>query len=255
MVAEVQTLIHSYADWMEEQISVRTISEYEEITTPFLDRHNDYIQIYLKELSENDYLLTDGGYIINDLQACGCPIDTEKRIALLHETLRGFGVKLEEENELTVRTSRENFPQKKHNLIQAILAVNDLAYTSKQNVGQLFIEDVKQRLKKLNVRYIEKIEIVGKSGLEHPFDIVIAASPDGKDPEKILQPYNSFNLQQAQALAFKWTDIKDTRIISLFVVTKPGIIVGKKVRNICDTFGMHVVSYDNLELITQPITA
>lgn len=255
MVTDVLALIHSYADWIVEQISVRTIGEYQEITTPFLDRHNDCIQIYLKEIAENDYLLTDGGYTITDLKACGCPIDTEKRIDLLHETLRGFGVQLEEENELTVHASSGNFPQRKHNLIQAILAVNDLAYTSKQNVGQLFTEDVKQWLKKLNVRYIEKTAIFGKSGLGHAFDIVIAPSLDGKYPERIIQPYNNLTLQQAQALAFKWTDIRETRNIAIYVVTKPGRALSKNVMDICETCGMNMVLSDNLDSIAPQITA
>ncbi len=255
MVTNVQALIHSYADWIGEQISVRTIGEYQEITTPFLDRHNDCIQIYLKELAENDYLLTDGGNTITDLKACGCPIDTDKRLDLLHETLHGFGILLEEENELTVHASPGNFPQRKHNLIQAILAVNDLAYTSKQNIGQLFTEDVKQWLKNLNVRYIEKTAIFGKSGIGHAFDIVIAASPDGKYPERIIQPYNNLNLLQAQALAFKWNDIKETRNISIYVVTKPGRALSKNVREICETYGMNPVSFDNLDSIAQQITA
>jgi len=255
MVTDVLALIRSYADWIVEQISVRTIGEYQEITTPFLDRHNDCIQIYLKELAENDYLLTDGGYTITDLKACGCPIDTDKRIDLLHETLRGFGVQLEEENELTVHASPGNFPQRKHNLIQAVLAVNDLAYTSKQNVGLLFTEDVKQWLKKLNVRYIEKTAIFGKSGLGHAFDIVIAPSLDGKYPERIIQPFNNPTLQQAQALAFKWTDIKETRNISIYVVTKPGRTLSKNVIDICETCDMNIVSYDNIDSIAQQITA
>lgn len=255
MVTDAQTLIRSYADWIVEQISVRTVGEYEEITTPFLDRHNDCIQIYLKEIAENNYLLTDAGYTITDLKASGCPIDTDKRFDLLNETLRGFGVHLEEENELTVHTSPGNFPQKKHNLIQAILAVNDLAYTSKQNIGQLFTEDVKQWLKNLNVRYIEKMAIMGKSGLGHAFDIVIAPSLDGKYPERIIQPYNNLNLQQTQALAFKWTDIRETRNIAIYVVTKPGRALSKNVIEICDTCGMNMVSYDNLGSITPQITA
>ena len=95
-----------------------------EITTPYLDRHNDALQIYAR--SENGaFVLTDDSYIIHDLEASGCKLDTEKRKDLLQMTLNGFGVKLNHEA-IEVQATPENFPLRKHNLIQAMLAVNDL---------------------------------------------------------------------------------------------------------------------------------
>ena len=38
--------------------------------------------------------MTDDSYIIHDLEASGCKLDTEKRKNLLQMTLNGFGVKL-----------------------------------------------------------------------------------------------------------------------------------------------------------------
>lgn len=35
-----------YLAWLKSQISYRQTGPYTEITTPFLDRHNDQIQIY-----------------------------------------------------------------------------------------------------------------------------------------------------------------------------------------------------------------
>src|SRR5208282_6825471 len=64
-----------------------------EITTPYLDRHNDALQIYVRR--ENDgFVLTDDSYIVHDLESSGCKLDTEKRKDLLGMTLKGFGVKL-----------------------------------------------------------------------------------------------------------------------------------------------------------------
>jgi hypothetical protein len=96
-----------------------------EITTPYLDRHNDALQIYVR--AENGgYVLTDDGYTIHDLQASGCNL-TGKRQDLLKMTLSGFGVKLRDEA-LEVQSTADTFPLKKHSLVQAMLAVNDLFY-------------------------------------------------------------------------------------------------------------------------------
>ena len=48
MATDIDTLLQSYTTWLGEQIKTRTIGEYQEITTPFLDRHNDCIQLYLR---------------------------------------------------------------------------------------------------------------------------------------------------------------------------------------------------------------
>ena len=44
------------------------IEEYLQITSPFLDRFNDYLQVYAKIDKNNEILLTDDSYIINNLQ-------------------------------------------------------------------------------------------------------------------------------------------------------------------------------------------
>lgn len=59
-----------------------------EITTPFLDRHNDRLQIYATK-SNGHFALTDDGYVIQDLQSSGCELKTKKRRALLETTLNG----------------------------------------------------------------------------------------------------------------------------------------------------------------------
>lgn len=95
-----------------------------EITAPYLDRNNDYIQIYLKKEDEG-YLLTDGGSTITGLIQEGCSIDTPKRQRLLQLTLNSYGV-VENNGALQVKATPDNFALQKHFLLQAILAVNDM---------------------------------------------------------------------------------------------------------------------------------
>ena len=48
MITEMQALIDRYVAWLKDKTSLRQIDDWIEITTPYLDRHNDYLQIYAK---------------------------------------------------------------------------------------------------------------------------------------------------------------------------------------------------------------
>lgn len=74
-------------------ISKRQLDDWVEITTPYLDRHNDYLQIYARR-QNGSYILTDDGYILSKLELSGCKLESPKRLALLQMTLNEFGVKL-----------------------------------------------------------------------------------------------------------------------------------------------------------------
>lgn len=74
-------------------ISKRQLDDWVEITTPYLDRHNDYLQIYARR-QNGSYILTDDGYILSELELSGCKLESPKRLALLQMTLNEFGVKL-----------------------------------------------------------------------------------------------------------------------------------------------------------------
>jgi len=78
MIEEVTTLVECYRSWLKDKTALREINGHIEITTPFLDRHNDFIQIYARR--ENDgFLLTDDGYTIDDLSMSGCLLSRRVR--------------------------------------------------------------------------------------------------------------------------------------------------------------------------------
>ena len=106
--------------------SGKQLKDWVEITSPYLDRNNDYIQIYLKK-DEEGYLLKDGGSNITGLIQEGCLLDTPKRQKLLQLTLNGYGI-IENNGALQVKATPDNFALRKHFLLQAILAVNDMFY-------------------------------------------------------------------------------------------------------------------------------
>ena len=46
---DIQKLIDEYAMWLKSEITFEKIGEYYEITTPYLDIDNDYLQIYVRQ--------------------------------------------------------------------------------------------------------------------------------------------------------------------------------------------------------------
>jgi len=207
MIDEIQKLLDQYLAWLKEKTTLNQVKDWIEITTPYLDRHNDCLQIYAKR-ENNGFLLTDDGYVIGDLRRSGCDLESKKRKDLLALTLNGFGVKLDADN-LVVHASSDNFALRKHNLVQSMLAVNDLFYLAVPMVASLFLEDVTAWLDIHEIRYTPKVKFTGKSGYDHLFDFVIPASK--KQPERILQTINRPSRNTAQVVAFSWIDTKEVR--------------------------------------------
>jgi hypothetical protein len=179
---DTKSLIDSYIEWFKERISFEQLEGSCEITTPFLDRHNDAIVIYL-ERNGDEILLTDDGYTLSDLSLSGVDM-TPNRQQILKTMLNGFGVE-NVENELVVITSQDDFPRKKHNLVQTILAVNDMFMTGQAMVRSLFLEEVEAFLKENEVHFSKAITLKGKSQMDHTFDFHIA--PTQNQPERLIQ--------------------------------------------------------------------
>lgn len=208
IVDDIERLLHDYRTWLKDKMTLREVNgSWVEITTPYLDRHNDMLQIYAR--SENGgFILSDDSHIIHDLESSGCSLDTEKRKDLLAMTLNGFGVKLNQKA-IEVHATSENFPLRKHNLIQAMLAVNDLFYLAKPFVDSLFFEDVVSWLDANDIRYIPKVKLPGTSGYDQSFDFVIPKFRD--QPERIVEAITRPTRQTAQSLIHKWNDTRPVR--------------------------------------------
>ncbi len=207
MIDEIQSLLDRYAAWLKDKTTLLQKDDWIEITTPYLDRHNDYLQIYAKN-ENGGFLLTDDGYVIEDLKLSGCKLESKKRQDLLKMTLNGFGILLDDDK-LKIHASKEDFALKKHNLIQAMLAVNDLFYLAIPLVASLFLEDVTTWLELHEIRYTPKVKFTGKSGYDHLFDFVIPKSKTF--PERILKTINRPSRDTAQTIAFSWFDTKEVR--------------------------------------------
>lgn len=207
MIQEIENLLDAYHAWLKDKTALRQIDQWVEITTPYLDRHNDYVQIYAKR-ANGGFILTDDGYTIEDLEQSGCKLESRKRQDLLKMTLNGFGVQLDG-HALQVHAAHENFALRKHNLVQAMLAVNDMFYLAVPMVASLFYEDVEAWLDVHDIRYTPKVKFTGKTGYDHLFDFVIPKSR--QQPERIVQTINRPSREKAQAVVLAWIDTKEVR--------------------------------------------
>jgi hypothetical protein len=186
--AECQRLIDGYIEWLRSGLAAQqTDAGACELTTPFLDRHNDHLQVYAVN-TNGRIVLSDDGYVLSDLRTSGLEFSTPKRRLVLETILNGLGIK-EKNNELSVETSAKDLPQRLHSLIQAMLAVNDMFVMSQPRVASLFWEDVKEFFDEHDVRYSPLVKVAGKSGFDHAIDFLIPKSKSR--PERLVQAISS----------------------------------------------------------------
>ena len=204
----IEHLLDSYHAWLRDKTVWQQIGEWAEITTPYLDRNNDYIQIYLRKQGDG-FLLTDDGAIIDGLIQEGCKFESSRRREILQVLLNGYGVECDERMALRVTAEQNNFALRKHSLVQAMLAVNDMFYLAAPHVASLFFEDVKNWLEESEIRYSEDVSFAGKSGFPRKFDFIIPKSD--RQPERIIKAINNPSRQSADAVIMSWLDTREQR--------------------------------------------
>ena len=138
----------------------------------------------------------------------GCEINSVRRKELLDTIINSVGVK-QKNDELFVEATLENFAQKKHMLMQAMLSVSDMFMLSQHRVMSVFLEDVENFLNSNEIRYTPSAIFSGKSGFSHTIDFVIPASK--KQPERLIKAINNPTKDRTQNILFSWSDIRDFR--------------------------------------------
>ena len=200
------TFVKDYIHWLENKYSIKEINNHYELNTPFLNHMNDYIQIYIKNNGNNLYTLSDDGETISNLELIGIDLNNPNRKRELDIILNGFGVILNNRKELTIQSNYKDFPKKKHNILQAILAVDDLHLLAQPKSEQFFIEDVINFLSDIHVRFSKNIVLQGKSSFQHKFDILIPPSEFSK--ERIIKVISNPKKNNVIPSLFAFEDTK-----------------------------------------------
>ena len=204
----VNLLINDYYSWLKNKTVIITDekTEWVAIQTPFIGLFNDVIEMYAKK-KDNKIILSDNGETFHNLDLVGTSINRSgERRNIAERILLNYGIQLHN-NELVTETTEQNFSQKKHNFLSAIMELNDLYVLSKTSVASIFKEDVRTYLDEKNIIYTPDFISKGSTGLEFMFDFQIA----GKSSELVLKSFNTINKQMLSSFLFSCDDIKPVR--------------------------------------------
>lgn len=203
---DIQKLIDDYTSWLKSEITFEKIGEYYEITTPYLDNANDYLQLYVKQ-EGNDIFFTDDSVTMHNLKMSGLQLTQNRRLQL-QRILYQYGVQLKGD-ELIAKAPINNFAQKKHLFIQAMIRIDDMFAVSKSRVSSFFLDDIQDFFLEKEIYYTDNVQFMGVSGFSHNYDFLIQRSKT--KPERLCQAVNNPNKSTMGNILFAWNDTKAAR--------------------------------------------
>lgn len=237
---DIQKLIDDYATWLKSEITFERVGEYCEITTPYLDSANDYLQIYVRQ--DNDgFFFTDDCATIRNLKTHGFQFTTTRK-EHLQQILNQYGVKLNGD-ELTLKAPANGFAQKKHMFIQAMLRVDDMFALSKSKVSSLFLDDIQEFFEKREIYYSDSVQFTGISGFSHNYDFLLQRTKN--KPERLCQAVNNPNKASMGNILFAWSDTKPSRKkdSQLIVILNDQNNIAKGIENAFENYDAKVIRW------------
>lgn len=206
---EVQKMVDSYTKWLNEEITTASFGEYSEITLPYLDRSNDYLQIYVKFNPNGTIELTDDGVIIGNLIMSGINFrKNSTRLNTLEQIAKNFNVVIDGED-IKATATATNFPQMKHMMVQAMLSIDDLFVLNPANVKNTFVEDIATYFDANEIFYSPNISIVGKTGTPYNYEFHMQRTKE--QPERFCKSINNLTLDKRDATLQRWSDTQEKR--------------------------------------------
>lgn len=202
-IETARNLFENYLSWLREKTHISKVGDYVQIATPFMNQHNDHILLYIQK-KDRGFEISDDGQTISELLMTGLKFTTERRSKLLNTILNSHGIELRGEELVVKASSEREFAQKKHDMLQAIMAINDMYMLSQPFVLSTFLEDVQKYLTENDIRFVASIKVTGASGLDHYFDFVIPASRNR--PERMILAISFPSRDRVAALLFMWQD-------------------------------------------------
>lgn len=243
-------LINLYIEWLKNSFSEREVNGWMEVVTPFVDKNNDQIQLYLSQ-KDSRILLTDDGSTFSNLELAGFS-KTEKRADILGTVFRGFGVDWTEDSDIQLSCTNEDFPEKFHNFLQTILAVDNLGYFSESNVKSMFFEDVAVWLETNNISYVANRELIGRSGLSFKFPFYI---PGDKTYQKSLIQLVGNPKHTPKAQLFEWADLNDPNIKKITLVNDDYIKPSRKFNDAFAEYGVTSLKWSEKDRLLEELVS
>ncbi|MCL1827290.1 MAG: DUF1829 domain-containing protein, partial [Candidatus Cloacimonetes bacterium] len=126
----------------------------------------------------------------------------------IHNIATNFGISVIDE-ELTTKATIKNFAQKKHLMVQAMLAIDDLYVLSSSSVKNHFIEDIAEYFDQNNILYSTNLALLGKTGNYYNYDFHLQRTKIKH--ERFCRGYGSLTISNRNLILFNWNDTKDSR--------------------------------------------
>ena len=199
--------VDSYYDWLRSKthLPAEGNNGWNFISTPFLGLFNDTLEIYAKK-QDDSIILSDDGKTLHDLELMGVSFSHKTRKEMLKRVLLNYDI-TENQGELIVQTQEAGFPQRKHDLLQAMLEIGDLQVLTKHTVAKVFKEDVRAYLDEQEIVYTPQFISRGSVGIEFTFDFHVAY----REKEIVLKCFNGINKTSLSSFLFMWGDIRPAR--------------------------------------------
>ncbi len=208
--AECKKLVSGYLAWVRKGLTVHELKRGGTcvITTPFVNRINDCLQVFA-ERKGGMVCLHDGGDVLAELKFLSIDFKSPDQKDRLEIILNDLAVRTDGKR-LFVKVSEEDVGLALNNLIQAMLAVGDLyVWATTRRRKSYFDEDVSSFLKSNSVRFSHRVNLTGRSGFKHYIDYLVPDSDSA--PERIIKAINSPNKSSISHYLFALEDIRKER--------------------------------------------
>lgn len=202
-------MLDGYANWLRNEITVANFGEFQELTTPYLDRHNDYLQIYVKAEENGNIIITDDGYIIGNLNMSGIKFTkNSQRKHRLDSLISNYGLQLNGDD-IVANCTIKNFAKTKHMMLQAMLLIDDIFITNRESVKNIFVDDIYEFFNSNGIYPTRDFTLLGKTGSLYSYDFVFNRTVN--KPERYCRGINKLSSSNRDMAIFNWIDTKEKR--------------------------------------------
>ena len=202
-----KTYLKNYQQWLASPEHIPVAGQTLIVNSPCLDHRGDYYQLAIVPQKDNSYHVHDESYTLDNLEMSGCPLTAEQKPMLEYLTQR-LGITALRDNTLTAQAGdAQILAQKKHDLMQGMLTVNDIFY--QEPAAEFFNSEVAKWMVAADIRFISQYKIQGKSGLNNFFDFIIPRSTAAG--ERFLFLANCLNETAINNTIYLWEDLRSQR--------------------------------------------
>jgi len=119
----IDNLMSEYFQQLRTHTKIQQEGEFYSICFPFLDRHNDYLELYVRPVEDNRLLITDDGFSITDAVQRG--VDFTSLQWSLSKLLDNTGIAIAG-NKLKIICSKDKFHESLNKMIVAVIQIGGI---------------------------------------------------------------------------------------------------------------------------------